>query len=58
MIFANGDFYEGEHSHDERHGYGIFTYTNGIQLEGFFKNGNPHGEMIRRSKKKEKKYIY
>ena len=44
MIYANGNFYEGEWNNGIIHGQGKMTYAKGDVYEGEWKDGKRHGQ--------------
>jgi hypothetical protein len=43
IIFANGDFFEGEFKDGDANGHGKMTYANGDIFEGEYKDGEANG---------------
>jgi hypothetical protein len=43
IIFANGDFFEGEFKDGKKNGHGKWTFATGTVFEGEYKDGKKHG---------------
>ena len=43
-FYKSGEFYEGGHRQDNRHGHGEYQYSSGDRYVGQWKDGNRHGK--------------
>ncbi len=56
--YENGEKYEGEFLNNKEHGYGKFTFKNGITIEGIWINGEFSIKQTEKNEKLKKTNIY
>ena len=43
LFYEDGRVYKGHFLHDQKHGQGIYVWTNGKQYDGGWREGKQHG---------------